>query len=250
MRGRRSALSPDVRARIVARRAAGASLRTIADELNADGVPTGQGGASWLPSAVEAAVRSVHRREQADRLADPPPRLSWGCGPVYLSGWHHSDALRWTPDQEHVGRIQDGLPWLTGTFDLVVSNHALQMVPWPELVPALAELRRVLRSGGVLRLLVPDLMRALLAYGEGHPDHFQVADEIEASIDGKLCVYLTQAGSSRSVFTGPWLGELLDRAGFVEVHGAAFGISGSDDPLACQLDSRVDESIIYEGTAP
>ncbi len=56
--GRPRTLSEDVRARIVAERAAGRSLRAIAAGLDVDGVPTAQGGARWYPSTVRAVLES------------------------------------------------------------------------------------------------------------------------------------------------------------------------------------------------
>jgi DNA invertase Pin-like site-specific DNA recombinase len=50
--GRRSTLDAELLERIAARRAAGASLRVIAAELNADQVPTSMGGARWHASTV------------------------------------------------------------------------------------------------------------------------------------------------------------------------------------------------------
>jgi DNA invertase Pin-like site-specific DNA recombinase len=48
--------SPDLRARIAAMRSTGMTLQAIADQLNAEGVPTVRGGAKWRPSSVQAAV--------------------------------------------------------------------------------------------------------------------------------------------------------------------------------------------------
>lgn len=62
--GRRSTLDTAVVGRIVSAHLAGGSLRAIADQLNADGVPTGQGGSIWRHSAVAAVLRS-----QADEVA-------------------------------------------------------------------------------------------------------------------------------------------------------------------------------------
>lgn len=56
--GRRSALPGVTVARIRAERAAGATLKAIADGLNADGVATGQGGRRWYPSSVRAVLRA------------------------------------------------------------------------------------------------------------------------------------------------------------------------------------------------
>jgi DNA invertase Pin-like site-specific DNA recombinase len=63
--GRPSSLPRDVLARIVADRELGRSYRAIADALNAEGVPTAQGGARWYP----ATVRKVEQGQDARALA-------------------------------------------------------------------------------------------------------------------------------------------------------------------------------------
>lgn len=63
--GRPSTLSPAVVARIVAERAAGATLAAIGAGLEADNVPTAQGGARWYP----ATVRKVLTGQDAQALA-------------------------------------------------------------------------------------------------------------------------------------------------------------------------------------
>lgn len=62
--GRKVKLSAEVRHRIGAEREAGATLAAIAENLNSDGVPTAQGGASWYPSTVRAVLASI----EADRV--------------------------------------------------------------------------------------------------------------------------------------------------------------------------------------
>jgi DNA invertase Pin-like site-specific DNA recombinase len=47
---------PDLSERIARMRAAGMTLQAIADQLNADRIPTVRGGAKWRPSSVQAAV--------------------------------------------------------------------------------------------------------------------------------------------------------------------------------------------------
>jgi hypothetical protein len=61
--GRRSRVSVETIQRIRQESAAGASLGAIARGLNADGVPTGQGGRRWWPSSV----RSVLARSGIER---------------------------------------------------------------------------------------------------------------------------------------------------------------------------------------
>ena len=59
--GRPRTLPAEVVERIERERAAGTSLRGIADALNADAVPTSQGGVSWYASTVRAVIRSIER---------------------------------------------------------------------------------------------------------------------------------------------------------------------------------------------
>jgi len=57
MRGRRPSVPPEIAKRIRDERAAGRSLRQIADKLNADEISTAHGGERWWPSTVGAVVR-------------------------------------------------------------------------------------------------------------------------------------------------------------------------------------------------
>jgi hypothetical protein len=54
--GRRSTLPAEVVARIRREREQGGSFAEIADRLNRDGIPTGQGGRQWWPSTVRAVL--------------------------------------------------------------------------------------------------------------------------------------------------------------------------------------------------
>jgi hypothetical protein len=54
--GRPPAVTPDVVQRIREARAAGLSLRQIADRLNAEGIPTAHGGSRWWASTVRTIL--------------------------------------------------------------------------------------------------------------------------------------------------------------------------------------------------
>lgn len=59
--GRRPSVPQPVVERIARERAAGATWAAIADGLNADGTPTGQGGSKWFPNTVAR----IHKRAAA-----------------------------------------------------------------------------------------------------------------------------------------------------------------------------------------
>jgi DNA invertase Pin-like site-specific DNA recombinase len=56
--GRPAGLPAEIMSRILAARAAGQSFQKVADALNADAVPTAQGGAKWHASTVRAVAVS------------------------------------------------------------------------------------------------------------------------------------------------------------------------------------------------
>ena len=89
------------------------------------------------------------------------------------------------------------------------------MIPYPELVPVLQELRRVLRPGGTLRLALPDLDRARSApTSTATASHFLVPDEDEPTLSGKMIVHLLWYGYSVTLFTEEFARSVLLRAGF------------------------------------
>ena len=65
---------PELLERMVELRDQGLTLQAIADQLNADGVPTLRGGAKWRPSSVQIAVGYTRparrRREGATQAGD------------------------------------------------------------------------------------------------------------------------------------------------------------------------------------
>ena len=61
--GRKSLIPGSVRERIRRERVAGQSYRAIADDLNTDAVPTGQGAALWHASSVRAALKALDQPE-------------------------------------------------------------------------------------------------------------------------------------------------------------------------------------------
>jgi predicted SAM-dependent methyltransferase len=142
--------------------------------------------------------------------------------------------------------IREGLTVPDDTFDYVVSIHALEQVPFPEVVPVLEELRRVLKPAGVLRLSVPDLDRAIDAYRRGDRAYFQVPDSDAVSVGGKLCVQMTWYGTSRLLLTYDFLAELLDKARFTGIRPCGFGRTESQHPGIVELDDREPESLFVE----
>lgn len=65
--GRPPSVDDAVVRRTVRERRCGRSFRAIADALNADGVPTGQGGKQWYPATVRAVALRAERAKSRKR---------------------------------------------------------------------------------------------------------------------------------------------------------------------------------------
>jgi len=176
---------------------------------------------------------------------EPVRRLNWGCGSHPEPGWINSD-LKDDPGIDISCDIRSGLPVEDDSFEYVVSIHALPMIPYPDVVPVLEELRRVLRPGGVLRLGLPDFDKAVAAYLTRDQSHFLVPDEDEPTLSGKAIVHLLWYGYSVTLFTEEFSRSLLLRAGFKRVDGCRFQETASRFPAIVALDNRERESFFVE----
>ena len=178
-----------------------------------------------------------------------PTRLNWGCGSHVATGWINSD-IKDEAGIDLVADIRRGLPLEDDSVDYAVSVHALPELPYPELAPTLAELCRVLRPGGVLRLVLPDLDRAIDAYRGGEADYFTVpADEVR-SPGGRFIVHALWLGYTRTLFTLDFTEELLASAGFECVSACAYRRTTGPYGRIVELDNRPEESLYVEARKP
>jgi predicted SAM-dependent methyltransferase len=189
--------------------------------------------------------RHVRRADSAASVH----RLNWGCGDHTAPGWINSD-VKQAPGVDLVADILEGLPLEDDSIDYAVSIHALPEIPYPKLVPALVELRRVLKPGGILRLALPDLDKAIRAYVLGHQDHFKVDEREVSSRGGRFIAHMLWYGYSRSLFTHDFVRELLERGGFVNVTTCRYRITTTRFPEIVELDNRADESLFMEAQKP
>jgi SAM-dependent methyltransferase len=176
-----------------------------------------------------------------------PARMNWGCGTWPEPGWINSD-IKDGPGIDISCDILDGLPLERDTLDYIVTHHALPEIPLSEMVRVLEELRRVLKPGGILRLGLPDLDKAIQAYLEKDRDYFLVSDKDAKTIGGKLVTQILWFGWSRSLFTHDSTDELLRKAGFREVQACSFRETKSRFAGIIDLDSRERESFFLEAT--
>ena len=102
---------------------------------------------------LERQCRSVLGQCSGDHH-EQPLKIQLGGGPVRLKGWVN---FGFAP-ADVVLDLRWGLPLPKGCASFVFCAHVLEHLDYPEGVrDLLVEARRVLRPGGVLRLIVPDM---------------------------------------------------------------------------------------------
>jgi Methyltransferase domain len=176
-------------------------------------------------------------------------RLNWGCGSHVHPGWINTD-IKTAPEVDLVADIREGLPLDDDSIDYAVSVHALPELSYAEVVPALRELKRVLKPGGVLRLVLPDLQKAIDAYVEGDSRYFHLVEDDAATLGGRLVTQILWYGYSRTLFTSDFTAELLTTAGYVDLALCQPHQTTSGYAEIVELDNREAESFYMEATKP
>ena len=107
-----------------------------------------------LVPALKTALGAGTGRE---KLQPPASAMAnFGCGTTFHAAWdnydHRPSSLAVRPLD-----LRQLLPLADGVYESVYSSHTLEHLPRNEVLRVLSEFRRVLKPGGILRLVVPDL---------------------------------------------------------------------------------------------
>jgi predicted SAM-dependent methyltransferase len=104
------------------------------------------------------------RRYLQDR---PEPKLHIGGGWRLLDGWLNTD-IAIVPGVFHMDAAKP-FPLRDAAFDYVFTEHMIEHISYPGAVSMLGECFRVMRPGGVIRVVTPDFS-ALLRLYRNHAD--------------------------------------------------------------------------------
>ena len=142
-------------------------------------------------------------------------KLHLGCGKRYIPGFIHIDLA----DYPHIDYRQEisKLPnFADKSVALIYCSHALEYFDRYEAADVLAEWRRVLKKGGVLRLAVPDFETLAEVYQK-----YRNLDLIHGPLYGRMAV-ATPNGEKvfyhKTCYDFESLKHLLEKCDFVDVH--------------------------------
>lgn len=98
--------------------------------------------------------------------------LNLGCGRTFHADWINLDGSPASPEVR-AHDLADPLPFADGYFEGVYASHVLEHFPPDDGLRLLRECLRVLRPGGVARIVVPDLE----AIAKGYLHALEAGDE-------------------------------------------------------------------------
>jgi predicted SAM-dependent methyltransferase len=195
----------------------------------------------WAKLQGTTLLSPVERRKARRVASAKPVRLNLGSGPMRTPGWVSVDILGMNADL--TWDIRNGIPFPDASVEAIFMEHVVEHFTLADTMQVLAECRRVLVPGGVIRLGVPDFGRYMQSYcGDG--------DYIETLRPGRPTRLLAVAEVAlrhghRSVWDAETLERVLQDAGFVEVARRPFGDSNIEP--APDSSYREPETVYAEG---
>ncbi|MGH3205251.1 MAG: class I SAM-dependent methyltransferase [Streptosporangiaceae bacterium] len=212
-------------------------------------------------------------------------RVNVGCGSSPTPGWVNFDnsfsvrATRWplvvpvlarlrllSSQSARLARVAAArnirfadaaarIPCASGSVSALYSSHMIEHLDRGEARAFLAEVRRILRPGGVVRIAAPDiagLVRDYLATRDA--DGFIAATHMGLNRPAGLMAWMkwVLVGPRHHLwmYDGDSLARLLHEAGFAEVAIMPPGQTTMADPGALDLAERAAESVYVEAVQP
>lgn len=212
-------------------------------------------------------------------------RVNVGCGASPTPGWVNFDnsfsikAARWPlvvsalvrlrvmgQDSAHLARVVGArnikfanaaarIPCTSGSVSAVYSSHMIEHLDRGEARAFLAEVRRILRPGGIVRVAAPDIARLVQDYvSTGDADRFITATHMglnrPVGIMGWMKWLLVGPRHHLWMYDGDSLANLLREAGFADVIIMPPGKTNIADPGDLDLEERASESVYAEAVRP
>jgi SAM-dependent methyltransferase len=184
--------------------------------------------------------------------------VQYGCGLCAPKAWTNFDASprlrferlpgvgqlaamtgrRLFPENVAFGDIRSGLPLADGSVDGIYASHVLEHLSRNDVVMALANTYKLLRSGGVFRMIVPDLGWRTERYVRDRANgNAATADDLIKALNigemdrakGANALLRSTFGHSGHLwmYDEALMSALLHQAGFIDIKRCTFGDSGN-----------------------
>jgi hypothetical protein len=136
--------------------------------------------------------------------------LNVGASPIWeKEGRHPLDHKAREFSMTPVKGDAESIPWEDGAVQHLFCSHMFEHVPHTRLENILLEFNRVMKNGGIVRVLCPDLKKIAKAYVDEDTQFFAAASNEDENIRTDLSL-------------GGMLGVLLERTGFTNITQKGF----------------------------
>ena len=110
-------------------------------------------------------------------------KLNLGASPIWSKdGWHTLDHKLTESTDSAIAGDAANIKLPDESCDIVFCSHVFEHIPHTRLPIVISEINRVLRPGGILRILTPDLAVITKAYVEKDAEFFRQAKEEDESM--------------------------------------------------------------------
>ena len=209
---------------------------------------------SLVQRCANALSPSYHRRIAALRRMSGIS-VNFGSGGRGAPGWINIDIISLHADQYVAHDLRWPLPFRDGQVKRIFAEHVVEHLDFRHDVPgAFAEFHRILETGGILRIIVPDAQRYLHAYVTESREEFKALgwdlDRLPSDIHTPMHILnhvFHQEGEHLFGWDFATMEWALRRAGFSRVDKKAFGVS-ADSGLALDRPEHAPYSLYVEAT--
>jgi len=134
-------------------------------------------------------------------------KLNLGASPIWEGeGWHILDHKLTKTEGFKVAGDASEISLPDNSTDIVFCSHIFEHIPHTQLPMVLSEINRILKPGGILRILTPDLEKITKAYVYGDKDFFTEAKLEDESLrtdlgyGGMLMNFIVSPGQDTALF--------------------------------------------------
>lgn len=195
-------------------------------------------------TGADRRAREAYLRTRAE------PQLHIGCAGHLLPGWLNTDHYPAVPGVVHLDATRP-FPFPAATFTHIYSEHMIEHITFAAATGMLAECRRVLRPGGVLRIATPDL-QFLLGLCSGTLTGAQqrhvawAAREFALPAASGVFVFdrYCRGFGHRFLYDEPTLRAALEQAGFTGAARVACGESAHEVLRGLEHTARLPEGFL------
>ena len=173
------------------------------------------------------------------------PKIHWGCGSKIIEGWINIDGW-YTNNIDYVADLRSKIPFDDNVVSFIFTEHVVEHIEKKHILSVLGEFYRVLRVGGVVRIVVPSLEAFINSYQAHDMDWFKRAGFDEVT-PGECFNIIFYEHFHKHIYDFENLSMLLKKVGFSSINTSMH--MGSDYPellLDTSHESRIIQSIYVE----